>query len=54
MTKAVLFLLLVSNSPRPATWTADFTTMQACQAAGEQLRESFKGEGRVTFKCVEK
>jgi hypothetical protein len=54
MTPFVLFVLLVTTSPRPATWTAEFTSAEACQSAGDALKARLAAEGRITFVCAKK
>lgn len=47
----ILLALLITDSPRPATWTAEFTTKERCAAAGKALQEMKTGY-RVMFVCT--
>jgi hypothetical protein len=57
----VLMALLMTGTPRPATWTAEFTSKERCEAAGKALlqfgeprSQSNPWPGRVQYVCVPK
>jgi hypothetical protein len=52
----VLLAILMTSTPRPATWSAEFSSRDKCVAAGEELKKTMKSLAYygVTYACVEK
>jgi hypothetical protein len=46
----ILFALLTTDTPRPATWTAEFTSKERCMEAGRALQ----GMGKVRIVGTDK
>jgi hypothetical protein len=47
----ILLALIITGTPRPATWTAEFSTKEKCEVAGKALTKMAYG---VSFICAEK
>ena len=51
----VLMVVLLMIQPRAVAWSAEFATLEACEAAGKAARKAFTSSyDRLDYICVKK